>query len=434
MDRMSVAEIAKAVAAKHGLTQENAEAFVLGFFDVLNSGLHADKSVKVRGLGTFKIVDVRERESVNVNTGERVTIEGHGKISFTPDPIMRDLVNKPFAKFDTVVLNDGVELDELNNVGGLSTADYAEEDTDEEFTETDNTTQDSASEGLEKLGVQANNTVYGEEETRVDNDENVIETTETAENIMQEDPLDVVNQPILPADSDETEIVESIFNSRKEPFVENEEPSVVNDAEAAETENTEQEEAEDDDEIDESPTFFERNKTVLLFLGSLFIAVVSFVGGYILGQSMASRPVFKTVEIYDEPKNAVVADTVQTVDTVRNSVAQEEKTEPKTEVKSAEKPTENKKAEAESAEETKEETPHPETAALSTAKRQVKTGAYTIIGTAQTVTVKKGQTLKKLSKLYLGDGMECYIQVHNNVEDLSEGMKIKIPQLKLKKR
>ena len=106
MAKISVQDMARAIVGKYGLEQRDAEDFVSAFFDLINEGLHREKAVKVKGLGTFKVIDVRERESVNVNTGERVVIESHGKITFTPDSVMRDLVNKPFAQFETVVLND----------------------------------------------------------------------------------------------------------------------------------------------------------------------------------------------------------------------------------------------------------------------------------------------------------------------------------------
>ena len=114
MDRISIQDIAKALVDKHGLSQNDAENFVTTLFDVLNEGLHKEKIVKIKGLGTFKVIDVRERESINVNTGERVLIDSHGKITFTPDAVMRDLINKPFAQFETVILNEGVDLDEMS--------------------------------------------------------------------------------------------------------------------------------------------------------------------------------------------------------------------------------------------------------------------------------------------------------------------------------
>ena len=120
MAKISIQDMAQAIAARHGLSQHDAEVFVSALFDVANAGLHEEKIVKVKGLGTFKVIGVRERESVNVNTGERVVIESHGKITFTPDTVMRDLVNKPFAQFETVVLNDGVDLWNMNICLALS--------------------------------------------------------------------------------------------------------------------------------------------------------------------------------------------------------------------------------------------------------------------------------------------------------------------------
>ena len=113
MTKVSIPDLAKIISQKHGLSQEESETFITTLFDVINDGLYNEKSIKVKGLGTFKIIDVRERESVNINTGKRVMIESHSKITFTPDPIMRDLVNKPFAQFETVILNEGVNLEEL---------------------------------------------------------------------------------------------------------------------------------------------------------------------------------------------------------------------------------------------------------------------------------------------------------------------------------
>lgn len=132
MAKVSIVDMAKAIVSKHGLSQQEAEKFVTALFDIINEGLYRDKIVKVKGLGTFKVIDVRERESVNVNTGERVVIESHGKITFTPDPIMRDLVNKPFAQFETVVLNEGVDIEEISKVNVPDT-DISGQDGDVEY-------------------------------------------------------------------------------------------------------------------------------------------------------------------------------------------------------------------------------------------------------------------------------------------------------------
>ena len=114
MAKMAISELARAIAVRHGMTQKEAERFVNTFIDVVNDGLRNEKQLKIKGLGTFKVIDTKDRESVNVNTGERILIGGRGKITFTPDTVMRELVNKPFAQFQTVVLNDGVDFSDID--------------------------------------------------------------------------------------------------------------------------------------------------------------------------------------------------------------------------------------------------------------------------------------------------------------------------------
>ncbi len=113
MGKISIAELSEILVDKHNLQNQDSELFVLSFFEIIQKGLEKDKLVKIKGLGTFKIIDVEARESINVNTGERVLIEGHNKITFTPDASMKELVNKPFSQFDTVILNEGVEFDDM---------------------------------------------------------------------------------------------------------------------------------------------------------------------------------------------------------------------------------------------------------------------------------------------------------------------------------
>lgn len=448
MSKMSVTELAKAVAAKHGLTQENAEAFVSMFFDVVNDGLHAEKSVKVRGLGTFKVVDVRERESVNVNTGERVMIEGHGKISYTPDPIIRDLVNKPFAKFDTVILNDGVAIDELNNVDTSSITDNPADEPDEGPVYVDEVATDEPVDNPEPPVGEGDIAVDETEECVVEpKEQNTSEEQEASvkeENAVvdyeEDDTID--NQAEFVAEDEvATEPVKSIFNkvgtapevitetvaSESEQTVPSDETKVV--AEPSEPDNADRSGFEDD-----SPGFFKRNKTIVACLAVLLFSVIAFAGGYLLGQSMASRPIFKTVKVYNIPKsNTFVRDTTQMSDTANaTSVPQKDESlkHEQPEKERVSEPEQNVKKETVATKGNSE----TNSVALNNARRQVQTGAYTITGTTQTVTVKKGQTLAQISRLYLGEGMECYVQVHNGVSGVNEGMKVKIPQLKLKKR
>ena len=114
MSKISLSDLAQRLAEKSGISLQNAELFIRKMFDVANEGLQSDKLVKMKWLGTFKVMAVKDRESVDVNTGERIIIEGRDKISFTPDNILKEIVNKPFAQFETVVVNDGVDFDEID--------------------------------------------------------------------------------------------------------------------------------------------------------------------------------------------------------------------------------------------------------------------------------------------------------------------------------
>ena len=112
MGKISLPELASTLQERRQLNKKEASQFVNEMFRIIQESLDQDKLVKVKGLGTFRIIDVEDRESVNVNTGDRVLIEGHGKITFTPDALMKELVNKPFSQFETVVLNEGVDFDD----------------------------------------------------------------------------------------------------------------------------------------------------------------------------------------------------------------------------------------------------------------------------------------------------------------------------------
>ena len=118
MSRISIQEFAERLAERKGMSVSDAQQFLTAMLDTINDGLKDDKTVKVKGLGTFKVIDVKQRKSVDVNTGEEIIIEGRGKITFTPDSIMKDLVNKPFSQFETVVLNEGVDFSEIDSIEG----------------------------------------------------------------------------------------------------------------------------------------------------------------------------------------------------------------------------------------------------------------------------------------------------------------------------
>ena len=437
MGKVSVAWIAEAIAGKHGLTQKDAEQFVATFFDLINEALHEEKMVKVKGLGTFKVIDVRERESINVNTGERVVIESHGKISFTPDPIMRDLVNKPFAQFETVMLNDDVDIEELNAVSvdeePLAIVDEEPQEVEEE--------PNVAAAGPEVVDEQP---LMNEDQSQ---EETVPQLQEVEEPIVDVVGQTVEEEPEQVVEEESEQVEEELsVEAEEQPqqAMETEaalmpvEASPVDDEPQPEEESSPVEEEplaaqdEDDEEEEKPSSFFERHETLLLTLSHLFVAAIALAIGYIIGMQHfdMDRPVVQ--------------------ETVVDSTARVSKTVVKPAAKDSVKDTVKEKAQQvkEDKHLLKEEdvvnvpaaATHDQSATandskqLATANAMVKTGAYRIVGTAKTITVKKGDTMERLSRLYLGEGMSCYIQLHNGVAEVSEGMRLKIPKLELKKR
>lgn len=454
MGKVSVAWIAEAIAGKHGLTQKDAEQFVATFFDLINEALHEEKMVKVKGLGTFKVIDVRERESINVNTGERVVIESHGKISFTPDPIMRDLVNKPFAQFETVMLNDDVDIEELNAVSvdeepltivdeqpqeveeepnvaaagpevvdeqPLMNEDQSQEETVPQLQEVEEPIMDVVGQTVEEEPEQ----VVEEEPEQVVEEESEQVVEEESEQVVEEElPVEAEEQPQQAMETEAALMPVEASPVDDEPQPEEESSPVEEEPLAAQDE--------DDEEEEKPSSFFERHETLLLTLSHLFVAAIALAIGYIIGMQHfdMDRPVVQ--------------------ETVVDSTARVSKTVVKPAAKDSVKDTVKEKAQQvkEDKHLLKEEdvvnvpaaATHDQSATandskqLATANAMVKTGAYRIVGTAKTITVKKGDTMERLSRLYLGEGMSCYIQLHNGVAEVSEGMRLKIPKLELKKR
>lgn len=430
MGKVSVAWIAEAIAGKHGLTQKDAEQFVATFFDLINEALHEEKMVKVKGLGTFKVIDVRERESINVNTGERVVIESHGKISFTPDPIMRDLVNKPFAQFETVMLNDDVDIEELNAVS-VDEEPLALVDEQPQVVEEEPSVAAAGPEVVDEQPLM--NEDQSQEETVPQLQEVEEPIVDVVGQTVEEEPEQVVEEE-LPVEAEEQPQQAMETEAALMPV----EASPVDDEPQPEEESSPVEEEplaaqdEDDEEEEKPSSFFERHETLLLTLSHLFVAAIALAIGYIIGMQHfdMDRPVVQ--------------------ETVVDSTARVSKTVVKPAAKDSVKDTVKEKAQQvkEDKHLLKEEdvvnvpaaATHDQSATandskqLATANAMVKTGAYRIVGTAKTITVKKGDTMERLSRLYLGEGMSCYIQLHNGVAEVSEGMRLKIPKLELKKR
>ena len=437
MGKVSVAWIAEAIAGKHGLSQKDAEQFVATFFDLINEALHEEKMVKVKGLGTFKVIDVRERESINVNTGERVVIESHGKISFTPDPIMRDLVNKPFAQFETVMLNDDVDIEELNAVSvdeePLAIVDEQPQEVEEE--------PNVAAAGPEVVDEQPlMNEDLPQEETvpqLQEVEEPIVDVVgqtveEEPEQVVEEEPEQVEEE--LPVEAEEQPQQATETEAALMPV----EASPVDDEPQPEEESSPVEEEplaaqdEDDEEEEKPSSFFERHETLLLTLSHLFVAAIALAIGYIIGMQHfdMDRPVVQETVVDSTARVSKTVVKPAAKDSVKDSV--KEKAQQVKEDKHLLKEEDVVNVPAAATHD------QPATAndskQLATANAMVKTGAYRIVGTAKTITVKKGDTMERLSRLYLGEGMSCYIQLHNGVAEVSEGMRLKIPKLELKKR
>lgn len=126
-EKLNIQNLIELLAEKHGMSKRNADSFVKEFFQLIEEALEKDKYVKIKGLGAFKLIDVESRESVNVNTGERFEIQGHTKVSFTPEPALKDIINKPFSHFETVVLNDNTVLEDTP----IDSGNEDEEDTEQ---------------------------------------------------------------------------------------------------------------------------------------------------------------------------------------------------------------------------------------------------------------------------------------------------------------
>lgn len=433
MAKVSIQDIAKAIVNKHGLSQSEAENFVTVLFDVLNEGLHKEKIVKIKGLGTFKVIDVRERESVNVNTGERVLIDSHGKITFTPDPVMRDLVNKPFAQFETVILNDGVDLEEMSNTQGYANDGYTESaNINDEFDKTEETADEK------------NNSVQETNDTFI---ENTIETDKIQDNFneLKANTATPIMQPEEITEENETEQHDIDLVKEEEQF---DESSIIKKEEELKTifhqEMLQNNECKDNDDttepqdkihviensnndIDSPITDYAEEKRKIaqtqwgmFLIFTLLFGAITLIIGYYWGVSSVGPIIrYKTVHILNEPISTTVEkDTLHIIDTTSTKKVTTSPQKEKIKVNS-----EQPKA-----------TTDINTPALEAARTMVRTGAYKIIGTAETITVKKSETLKKISKFYLGEGMECYIQTHNGITEVKEGMRLRIPKLQIKKK
>lgn len=414
MERISIQELAAVLVTKSGLKKKEAERFATVMFDVVKEGLSSDRQVKIKGLGTFKVIDIDSRESVDVNTGERMVIEGHDKITFTPDATMKELVNKPFSQFETVVLADGVDF-------------TGDED--------------------EELEVDIENDMEPEPEpvgapVLIEEPETVEEPAEEPAEELVEDPAEEpVEEPVEePAPEPEPEAIEA---PEPEPVQEEVSPLLdfIDSAEEQHSdempdeEEPEEEEEEDDDE-DEDEYSSSSGKRWIWWL---LVSLIAFGAGFLLGRHTgknASPAVVDawTVDSIDE--DTLAADTAKKDTLAKPVVKQDTLAKPVADTPA--------KAKPDAKPDTIVPRPKPDDEKTKDAYKQynlsdarVRTGAYRIIGTAQVVKVKKGETLNRISARHLGPDMECYVEAYNELKPgamLKEGQTLKIPKLELKKK
>lgn len=407
MEKRNIQTVAEILTDKAAIEKKEAASFATTMFEVIQEGLNRDGIVKVKGLGTFKVIDVEARESVNVNTGERVLIDSHSKITFTPDTTMKELVNKPFSQFETVILNDGVSFEDMAAEQAAAEAEAFPESKApiEKFFEEDDENKEVEKEKDVSSGM--------DEETPVE------EEISVEPEIKEPEDIDTPEAP---------EIFEPIYDQEiPEPTDSQESPD-------------EQEQEVEMEETEESETP-SSSKWWLFSLISLLLIAAAALGGYWYGRKTAFQemntqiektPIMKAVE-----KDSLKTDTIAEKDSVTvTPVTETQETEEKTvePVKPEAAPT-PKPVEEPAPVQT--EPAKPVLDKYEQMDSRVRTGAYKIMGTAQEVTVKPGETLKRISHFYLGEGMECYMEVYNGLSvnsPLKAGQKIKIPKLVLKKK
>ena len=450
MSKVSITELASKLMEKHGLKRTEAELFIRQFVGVINDGLKNDKSVKVKGLGTFKVQAVSARKSVDVNTGEAIVIEGRDKISFTAEAVMRDLVNAPFAQFETVIVNDGVDFSEID---AKHEADNTEA---KEPTPTVEPSPVAESEpAVEPTPAAEPEPAVVEPAPAAEPEPTVVDPAPVAE------PEPAVVDPAPVAEPEPT--VEPAPVAEPEPTVEpapvaEPEPAVVEPTPAAEPEQAVEDSDSDTDELEAKSKSYKN--TIIVLASSLACVVILAVVGFVymfsqiekrdnriahletqtatladrmMKTHMSPAPTANQPAANDEADNILATneqkiEAAQKADKENNLKTAETKPEPKAEPKAATKPTAEAKAHA------AKSAPSILSQSAYDKDPRVRTGAYVITGIANTVMVKAGQTMSSLSKTYLGPGMECYLEaVNGGNRELKAGEKIKIPALKTKK-
>ena len=436
MGKYTIQQLAEILVKKNGLNEKEAQDFVVAIFEIVKEGLEQDKLVKIKGFGTFKIIDIDPRASINVNTGERVLIEGHQKITFTPDAVMKEMVNRPFSQFETVILNDGVDLSEIDRTYNFE----PDNNTGVEESETEQDTQETQDNTQDTQDTQAE--VSTEKTTIVEEPEpTIVETTEEPEPTI----VETTEEP-------ETTIVETTEEPEAPTITSEEVPA----REAVADGPCDQEEDDDNDDDTASPDVFDDDsetsgsywKWVVAAVVCLILMAAAAYGGYMFGleegkhqekksqiADYAAQLDKQTAELRKQRlanQEQVLADTSATAKKVADTSATAQKvadTSPTKKEVSATSPATQPATSTPSAEE--------DYSRYNTSDVRIRTGAYIIVGIDKTVTAQEGQTIGKIAQSQLGPGMSCYVEAVNGMKEntvLKKGTRIKIPKLRHKKK
>lgn len=497
MSKFSLNTLGKLLADKSGLSQVEAELFIRKMFDVCNQGLDADKQVKIKWLGTFKVQATKDRESINVNTGERFTIEGRDKLTFTPDNILKEIVNKPFAQFETVVVNDGVNFDEIDEKFGEEQTEDAPAQVidflDEEKTATPN--PEAVVNGSEKKKEKEAEDELAKqiaieqaklerlkqaqlEQERIQKEKQEQERLEQERLEQEKLEQERLEQERLEQERLEQERLEQekLEQERLEQERLEQERLEQERLEQEKLELTQQQQAQkavvepavpasDESEEEEEEEESSNSHHIVIpryLVVAVCLIVVALIGGmgwfaFNYGQMTAQRDhlAMQLNQYHQAPAKKVPAkpaaaplsqeqklrqkameDSIRmakTAEAVKLAENSDEESANAEKAKQAE-----AKAKAEAKEKAKDKAEEKAASKIASSQydkdARVRTGAYRIIGVAQTVTVGAGQTLEQISTRYLGSGMECYVEALNGTSTVKAGQKIKIPKLELKKK
>ena len=497
MSKFSLNTLGKLLADKSGLSQVEAELFIRKMFDVCNQGLDADKQVKIKWLGTFKVQATKDRESINVNTGERFTIEGRDKLTFTPDNILKEIVNKPFAQFETVVVNDGVDFDEIDEKFGEEQAEDAPSEVidflDEEeaatpnpdvvVTESEKKEEKEDEDELSKQIALEQAKLEKLKQAKLEQEKIQKEKLEKEKQEQEKLEQERLKQEKLEQERLEQEKLEQERLEQEKLEQERLEQEKL-EQERLEQEKLEQEKLEQErlelakqqqalkatvepavpatnetEEEDEETSNSHHIVIPRYLVVAVCLIVVALIGGmgwfaFNYGQMTAQRDhlamqlsQYHQAPAKKAPANAVAAplsqeqklrqkaieDSIRMAKTAEAVKLAEQSDEASDKAENAKQDEAKAKAKAAAKDEEKVAS-KTESSAHYDKDVRVRTGAYRIVGVAQTVTVGAGQTLEQISNRYLGSGMECYVEALNGTGTVKAGQKIKIPKLELKKK